>query len=182
MIVLLGFTIAARPDAAFGSCYRCGALFEPQLSPRFVYGHGHSVGQIKAAAAFAHGQAQAVFAVEWVEYLGRQATAFRAEDKRIALGELNVVERLGAFGSKREQTRVAQTLKAAGQISMTLERRVLVVVESGTAQALVVQFKTDRLDQMQVAATVGAQPDNVAGIRRNFWLKKDDVKHARLRI
>jgi hypothetical protein len=34
---------------------------------------------------------------------------------------------------------------------------------------------------MQVAAAVGAQPDNVAGVRRNFWLKKDDVKHARLR-
>ena len=76
---------------------------------------------------------------------------------------------------------MAKAFEAAGQIGMALERRVLVVIEPGAAQALVVQLKTDRLDQMQVAAAVGAQPDNVAGIRRNFWLKKDDVKHARLR-
>jgi hypothetical protein len=34
---------------------------------------------------------------------------------------------------------------------------------------------------MQMAAAVGAQPDDIAGVRRNFRLKKDDVKHARLR-
>ena len=74
-----------------------------------------------------------------------------------------------------------QAFKATGQIGMALERRILVVIEPGAAQALVVELKADGLNQMQVAAAVGAQPDNVAGIRRNFWLKKDDVKHARLR-
>ena len=64
---------------------------------------------------------------------------------------------------------------------MALQRGVFVVVETGPAQALVVHLEAQRFDQMQVAAAVGAQPDNVAGIRRNFWLKKDDVKHARLR-
>jgi hypothetical protein len=33
---------------------------------------------------------------------------------------------------------------------------------------------------VQGATAVGAEADDVAGIRRNFWLKKDDVKHARL--
>ena len=122
-----------------------------------------------------------MFAIQCIEHFGWQATALRAEDKRIALGKLRVVKRLGAFGGKGKQARVAQAFKATGQVGMALERRVLVVIEPGPAQALVVQLKTDRLDQMQVAAAVGAQPDNVAGIRRNFWLKKDDVKHARLR-
>ena len=122
-----------------------------------------------------------MIAVQGVEHLRRQATAFRAEEKGIALGKLHVVKRLRAFGGEGEQARMAQALKATGQVGMPLEWRILVVIEPGTAQALVVQLKTDRLDQMQVAAAVGAQPDNVAGIRRNFWLKKDDVKHARLR-
>ncbi|BAV72427.1 hypothetical protein PCAU_0218 [Pseudomonas chlororaphis subsp. aurantiaca] len=64
---------------------------------------------------------------------------------------------------------------------MALQGGIFVVVEAGPAQALVVHFETQWLDQMQVAAAIGAQPDYVAGIRRNFWLKKDDVKHARLR-
>jgi hypothetical protein len=34
---------------------------------------------------------------------------------------------------------------------------------------------------VQVATAVGAEPDNVAGIRWDFRLKKDYVKHARLR-
>jgi hypothetical protein len=33
---------------------------------------------------------------------------------------------------------------------------------------------------VQGAAAVGTEADDIAGIRRNFWLKKDDVKHARL--
>jgi hypothetical protein len=64
---------------------------------------------------------------------------------------------------------------------MAMQSGVLVIIESGPAQALVVEFEAQRLDQMQGAAAIGAQPDDVAGIRRNFWLKKDDVKHARLR-
>jgi hypothetical protein len=34
---------------------------------------------------------------------------------------------------------------------------------------------------MQSTTAVGAQPDNVASIGRNLWLKKDHVKHARHR-
>ncbi|BAO59735.1 hypothetical protein PPC_0388 [Pseudomonas protegens Cab57] len=76
---------------------------------------------------------------------------------------------------------MAEAFQATGKVGMALQGGVFVIVEAGAAQALVVHFETQRLDQMQVAAAVGAQPDNVAGIRRNFWLKEDDVKHARLR-
>ncbi len=55
------------------------------------------------------------------------------------------------------------------------------VIQAGTAQALVVQFEPQGLDQVQLAATIGAEPDNVARIGWNFRLKQDDVKHARLR-
>lgn len=64
---------------------------------------------------------------------------------------------------------------------MGLQSGELVIIEPGAAQAFVIQFEAQGLDQMQGAAGIGAQPDDIAGIRRNFWLKKDDVKHARLR-
>ena len=64
---------------------------------------------------------------------------------------------------------------------MALQGGVFVIIQPGAAQAFVIQFEAQRLDQVQVAAAVGAEPDNVAGIGRYFRLKKDDVKHARLR-
>lgn len=90
------------------------------------------------------------------------------------------MERVRTLGGEGEQPRLIQAFQAFGQALVTLERGILVVVQPCPAQALVVQFEADRLDQVQVAAAVGAQADDVAGIRRNFWLKKDDVKHARL--
>ena len=156
-------------------------LFKVVLAPGFVHSDRHGVGQVQAAAAFAHRQAQALVGRQGVEHVRRQPAAFRAEQKRIPGYECGIMERPRALGGKREQSRVAEAFQATGQVRMTLQRGIFVVVETGTAQAFVVHLETQRFDQMQVAAAVGAQPDNVAGIRRNFWLKKDDVKHARLR-
>ncbi|MNH38532.1 hypothetical protein D3C79_995860 [compost metagenome] len=54
------------------------------------------------------------------------------------------------------------------------------VIQPSTAQPLVVELEADRFDQVQRAATVGAEANDIAGIGRNFRLKEDDVKHARL--
>lgn len=64
---------------------------------------------------------------------------------------------------------------------MALERRILVVVQPGATQAFVIQFETQRLDQVQLAAGVGAQADDVAGIGWDFGLEQDDVEHGRAR-
>ena len=64
---------------------------------------------------------------------------------------------------------------------MALQRGVLVVIEAGAAQALVIQLVAQWLDQVQVTAGIGAEPDNVAGIGRNFRLEQDHVKHAQHR-
>ncbi len=85
-----------------------------------------------------------------------------------------------ALGGEGKQPWIAQAFQASGQALVALERGILVVVQPRAPQALVIQFEADGLDQVQVAAAVGAQANDIAGIRRNFWLKKDDVKHARL--
>ena len=68
-------------------------LLETLLAPGFIHRDGYGVGQVQAAAAFAHRQAQAVFAVQRIQHLWRQATAFRAEDKGITFGKPGLVER-----------------------------------------------------------------------------------------
>lgn len=63
-------------------------------------------------------------------------------------------------------------------IGVGFQAGVLVVVESGTAQLPVIQRKTQGFYQMQCATGVGAQPNNVAGIGRDFWRNKDHLKHG----
>lgn len=151
------------------------------LPPRLINRHRHGIGQVQAAAAFAHRQAQALLRGQGVQHVSRQATAFRAEQERITGDEAGVMERPRTLGGKGEQARMPEALQTTGEVGVTLQGGILVVVEAGPAQALVVHVEAQRFDQMQVAAAVGAQPDDVAGIGRYFRLKKDDVKHARLR-
>ena len=43
-----------------------------------------------------------------------------------------------------------------------------VIVEAGAAQSFVGELEAERLDQMQLGTGVGAQADDVAGIRRDL--------------
>lgn len=151
------------------------------LAPGLIHRHCHGIGQVQASASRAHRQAQALLGGQAVQHLGRQATAFRTEQESVAGLECRLVVGVRGLGGEGEQAWLAEAFQAAGQVGVALEGGILVVVQPGAAQALVVQFEADRLDQVQVTAAVGAQPYNIASIRRNFWLKEDDVKHARLR-
>ncbi len=62
---------------------------------------------------------------------------------------------------------------------MDLQRRKVVVVESGALQAPVVEPEAQGFDEMQRRARVGAEADRVAGVRRNFGFKQNDVEHRR---
>jgi hypothetical protein len=88
------------------------------------------------------------------------------------------MERVRSLGRESEQPRPAQAVQATVQVGVALERRVLVIIQPGAAQALVIQLEAQRLDQVQAAAVVGAEADNVAGFRRNFRLEKDHMEHA----
>ena len=65
-----------------------------------------------------------------------------------------------------------------------VERRVLAyprplaIVEAGAAQARLVEIESQRPDEVQNAAGVGAKPYNVTGVRGDFRLIEDDVEHG----
>jgi hypothetical protein len=61
---------------------------------------------------------------------------------------------------------------------MAFDAGVLVVIQAGSAHLFVLHGKAQRLNQMQAAARVGGQTDDVAGVGWNFGLNQNDVKHA----
>ena len=142
-----------------------------QLPPSLVYRDGNGVGKIQAAAVRAHRQAQSLLVGQCISDLRRQAATLRTKKEGIAALKLDLMEGLRAFGGEREQARLADTRQATVQIGVPFKRGVLVIIQARTAQTLVVQLEAQRFDQMQAAAGIGAEPDNVAGIRRNFRLK-----------
>ena len=61
---------------------------------------------------------------------------------------------------------------------VALDAGVLVVIQASAAHLFVLHGKAQRLDQMQAAARVSRQTDDVAGVGWNFGLNQNDVKHA----
>jgi hypothetical protein len=55
----------------------------------------------------------------------------------------------------------------------------LVVIQSGASHGLAVQMEAERFDQVQLAAGVRGEPDQVTRVRRNLRLEQHDVEHAR---
>jgi hypothetical protein len=54
----------------------------------------------------------------------------------------------------------------------------LMVIEPRPTHAGVVPLKTQGVNQVKTRASIGTQPNHVAGVGRNFWLVEDDVKHC----
>jgi len=52
-----------------------------------------------------------------------------------------------------------------------------VIIEPASPQQLVVEGETQRFDEMQMASSVGAQTDDIAGVRSDLRMNQDNV-HA----
>src|SRR5689334_12714212 len=52
------------------------------------------------------------------------------------------------------------------------------IVESRSTKLAVVHPKTERLDEMQIGARVGGEPNDITRIRRNLGMDEDDGKHG----
>ena len=51
------------------------------------------------------------------------------------------------------------------------------IIQPRPAQGFVIHAKTERLDQMQLTARIGAQTDDIAGVGGDFRLKENEGKH-----
>ncbi|MPN04156.1 hypothetical protein SDC9_151392 [bioreactor metagenome] len=112
-------------------------------------------------------------------FLG-QAGRFAAEDEPVAGREARFGKRVRALGGEREHALGvgAFGFDQRGEGLVDLERGVFVVVEPGALQLLVVEFEAERLDEVELAAGVGGEADDVAGVGRDFGFDENDVQHA----
>ena len=60
---------------------------------------------------------------------------------------------------------------------MNPHRRELGIVHARTAKAGLAEFEAERFDEVQPRSGIGAQPNDVAGIGRNFRMYQDDLEH-----
>ncbi len=63
---------------------------------------------------------------------------------------------------------------------MHLHRRQFVVIKAGALHFARIERKTQRLDQMQIGAGVGAEADDIARVRREFRLVQKNNSKALL--
>jgi hypothetical protein len=112
-----------------------------------------------------------------MEDFGRQTSRFRTKQKRITLGIVIQVIALRALGGYRKNAALLQTVGAISPIVMDRERGELVIIQPGPTQPLIVQRKAQRPHQMQDDTGIGTEPDDIAGVRGNLRLKKNDGEH-----
>ena len=179
---------------------------EPLLSPRLEDSHGHRVGQVQAAVVGAHGQAQQVVGAQAVLHVVGQAGGLAAKDQAVAGQEAMVVGAFMAAGAQAVQAaregngpcvavgglagrglRVGAGCCGDGSLHAVQKScpvlvhghgREFMIIQPCAAHFCVVDGKAQRFDEVQGAAGVGAQADDVAGVGRDFGLDKDDVKHG----
>jgi hypothetical protein len=115
---------------------------------------------------------------KFVQDVRRQAAAFRPEHQHVAGTEARLgIEATGLGG---EGMPVAARQRRTHCLPVLVHGEVgqFVIVEARAAHGFLVQRETQRPDQVQTAAAVGGEADDVARIAGNFRLKKNDVKHA----
>ena len=179
---------------------------EPLLSPRLEDCHGHRVGQVQAAVVGAHGQAQQVVGAQAVLHVVGQAGGLAAKDQAVAGQELMVVGAFVAAGAQTVKAagegdgscvaveglagrglRVRAGCCGHGSLHAVQKGcpvlvhghgREFMIIQPCAAHLGVIDGKAQRFDEVQGAAGVGAQADDVAGVGRDFGLDKDDVEHG----
>ncbi len=76
-----------------------------------------------------------------------------------------------ALHAHRKQARERRLGRERLERDVRFDARPLVVIQAGAAQSFVVQGETQRLDEVELRARVGGEPDDVSRVGGNFGLK-----------
>src|SRR3569832_2156304 len=184
-----GWLRSADRDRAASSAAECDvshrqsaslAADERQLPPRLVYDHRRGVGEIEAAAARDHRDAQAMRRRHGVEQFLRQTACLRPQHQRVPCLIMHVaITRAAARGAGEQALRLHGDDEIVEAL-VHLHARVLVVIQSRATQARVVELEAQLTDQVQRRAGIGAEANDVAGVGRELGLIEDDMKHGRI--
>ena len=75
-----------------------------------------------------------------------------------------------ALGGQRENAAAGKGGQAVGEVFMHGQAGEFVIVQPGAFHFARIERETERFDQVQIRTGIGAQPDDVARIGRDFRL------------
>src|SRR5690606_21935631 len=132
----------------------------------------------QAPAAILHGDTQQVIGTQLISDVTRQSTGFRPEQEGIPFSVLHLMIETAAFGGEPEQAACRVAGAKFVKAGVTLHRGELMIVQTRSAQTFVLPDKPQRFNQVKLKAGIGAKSDDVAGVRGDFGLVKDDMQHG----
>ena len=147
------------------------------LPPGFVHHHRNRIGQIEAAVAGKHRYAQSPVSAESIEHVVWKPSGFGTENQSVTLLEPGGSMRRFTSRGRCKHAPPGEMREALLPVLVHNDTCHIGVVEACARKPPVVKLKPERLHKMQRAAGVDAEPDDVAGIRRNLRLIKHNVKH-----
>ena len=147
------------------------------LAPGLVQDHRSGIGQVQAPAVGQHGNANDMGCIEGVEDLRGQAAGLGPEQKQVLGPVIDLTITGRAPGGDGEHPRRLQPLQQAVIGFIFIDSGELVVIESRPFQLPVIHLKSQRPNEMQARAGIGAQAYNVPGVWWNLRFEQRDVKH-----
>src|SRR5690606_10768218 len=136
-------------------------------------------GQIEATLLGHHGQPQPLRWPEQGHLRCGQARRFPTKHKYVPGPQRGCAQLLMPLGGQCKAARwiAPDRLQSDLQAVVYAHARPFVVIEPGTLELLVVKYKTERADKVQIRTRVGGQSYDIASIGRDFRLYQNDVKH-----
>ena len=112
----------------------------------------------------------------FVQQLFGQSRGFATEDEVIIGQEFGFGVKFGAVGFHEPKAGGrGEALCECGPIFPSMPLDVLPVIHPGAFELGVVELEAEGLDEVQRRAGRGAKAGDVAGVRRDFGFKQDDI-------
>jgi len=150
---------------------------EAVLPPRLVEHDGSTVRQIQTSVVRPHRQSQNPPGLELIQNVARQTTRFRAQQESIPGLETLLVKRTMAFRGQCKNSVAGESRNAVFEPIVLAYIDELAVIETCPSERRGIHVETERTNQMQLRADIGAQSNDVAGIWRYLRLIEDELEH-----
>jgi hypothetical protein len=109
----------------------------------------------------------------------RETGRFRTEHQHVVLHERRLGEPRCAARRERKPARRGADGGATGiPVGVDGDFREIAVVEARAFQLTIFEVEAEWFDEVEACTSVGAEADDVPGVRWDFWGDEDDVEHG----
>jgi hypothetical protein len=147
------------------------------LPPGFVEHQSDGIRQVQAAATRLHGDIQPVRFRQGIQKLPGEAARLRTKYQCVARLEFDI--RINPLTPRRQRVGPCRPngIQESIQVRIIPNLGKFMVIESCPPQAGVIEAESQWMDEVQTSARIGAEPDDVTGVRWYLRLAEDDMEH-----